>query len=782
MVRSRRALLAAALLPLLCTSCEQGRRAAPRPIEFGIRPVAPSVPQGADIALRAVATWADGEQQEVGARAEWRSSLPAVATVDAAGVVTGRSVGITTVSARDPVTRLEHAVPLVVTPAVVASLAITPPNPQLANGTTLALTVTGTWTDGTTADLTGLVVWSSSAPAVATVDGTGHVTGVTPGTTTITALHLATGVAAAVALQVTSAVLVSLAVTPALPSIALGTTQQFTATGTFSDSTTQDLTAQVTWTSLTPATATVSNASGTEGLASSAALGTNTVRATDAGSGIHGETVLTVTAAVLVSIAVTPATPSIALGTTQQFAATGTYSDSTTQDLTTQVTWTSLTPATATVSNAGGTEGLATSAAIGTTTVRATDAGSGIHGETVLTVTAAVLVSIAVTPALSSIALGTAQQFAATGTYSDSTTQDLTTQVTWTSLTPATATVSNAGGSEGLATSAAIGTTTVRATDAGSGIHGETVLTVTAAVLVSIAVTPALPSIALGTTQQFTATGTYSDSTTQDLTAQVTWTSLTPATATVSNAGGSEGLATSAAAGTTTIRATDAGSGIYGETVLTVFKEVEVVAAAGGSSGTGVSSLALSVPAGTVADDLLLAAVAVRPSSATVTPPSGWTLVRRIDNSTGATNSLLVYRRAATAGEPASHTFSFSTSTGGAGGIAAFRWVDTAAPIDAENGQSNASGLLHAAPSVTSTDADAMLVTVHAFSSSATWTEPTGMTEAFDVRSEASGATGISLCLCYLPWPTAGATGTRTATASNDADTGNAATIVLRRR
>ena len=49
---------------------------------------------------------------------------------------------------------------------------------------------------------------------------------------------------------------------------------------------------------------------------------------------------------------------------------------------------------------------------------------------------------------------------------------------------------------------------------------GSTVLTVTAATLQSIAVTPANPSIAKGLTQQFTATGTYSDSSTQNLTAR----------------------------------------------------------------------------------------------------------------------------------------------------------------------------------------------------------------------------------------------------------------------
>ena len=72
------------------------------------------------------------------------------------------------------------------------------------------------------------------------------------------------------------------------------------------------------------------------------------------------------------------------------------------------------------------------------------------------------------------------------------------------------------------------------------------------ATLVSIAVTPANPSIAKGTTQQFTATGTYSDSSTANITSSVTWGSGTTATATIS----AGGLATGVAAGTSTINAT----------------------------------------------------------------------------------------------------------------------------------------------------------------------------------------------------------------------------------
>ena len=86
--------------------------------------------------------------------------------------------------------------------------------------------------------------------------------------------------------------------------------------------------------------------------------------------------------------------------------------------------------------------------------------------------------------------------------------------------------------------------------------------------LVSIAVTPANPSIVSGTTQQFTATGTYSDASTQNITASVTWSSSSIAAATISNVGGSKGLATGVAAGNTTITATL--GLISGNTQLTV--------------------------------------------------------------------------------------------------------------------------------------------------------------------------------------------------------------------
>ena len=168
------------------------------------------------------------------------------------------------------------------------------------------------------------------------------------------------------------------------------------------------------------------------------------------------------------------------------------------------------------------------------------------------------LVSIAVTPANPSIAKGATQQFTATGTYSDNSTQNLTSSVTWNSSSTSVATITSAG----LATGAATGTTTISATS--GSISGSTNLTVTPAVLESIAVTPANASINNGATQQFTATGTYSDGSMQNLTSSVTWNSSSTSVATIT----SGGLVTGVGTGSTTISATS--GSISGSTNLSV--------------------------------------------------------------------------------------------------------------------------------------------------------------------------------------------------------------------
>ncbi len=76
---------------------------------------------------------------------------------------------------------------LTVTPAAPTSIALTPANPSVAKGLTQQFTATGTYTDGSTANLTGSVTWASATTSVATINSTGLAQSLATGTTNITA-------------------------------------------------------------------------------------------------------------------------------------------------------------------------------------------------------------------------------------------------------------------------------------------------------------------------------------------------------------------------------------------------------------------------------------------------------------------------------------------------------------------------------------------------------------------------------------------------------------------
>ncbi len=160
------------------------------------------------------------------------------------------------------------------------------------------------------------------------------------------------------------------------------------------------------------------------------------------------------------------------------------------------------------------------------------------------------LISITLSPSSSTIPDGLWQQFTVTGNYSDGHTQNVTGAATWTSSNSGVAAI---GSSTGVARAVALGTTTIVASY--GGFTESATLTVTPAVLASIAVNPSLSSIAVGTTEQFTATGLMTDNTTTILTTSASWSSSPSEVAVVSNETGSQGLVTSDASGTALITA-----------------------------------------------------------------------------------------------------------------------------------------------------------------------------------------------------------------------------------
>src|SRR5262249_41032401 len=113
-------------------------------------------------------------------------------------------------------------------------------------------------------------------------------------------------------------------------------------------------------------------------LATAVTPGMSTISATL--NGITGSTMLTVSPATLRSIAVTPANPRVAVGGMEFFNATGTFSDRTTQNLTSQVSGASSAPSVATLAPTGMAMGMAP----GSSTISARL--NGVTGSTRLTV------------------------------------------------------------------------------------------------------------------------------------------------------------------------------------------------------------------------------------------------------------------------------------------------------------------------------------------------------------------------------------------------------------
>ena len=181
------------------------------------------------------------------------------------------------------------------------------------------------------------------------------------------------------------------------------------------------------------------------------------------------------------------------------------------------------------------------------------------------TMTPPTLTSLQVTPASVSVdssAFGKHAQFTCIGNYSDGSTRFLTATAKWTSSNTSVGTVQNSPNHAGLATTMGVGTATLTATI--GSLTAAALLTVAQPSLVSIAVTPANPTVGAGTSIQFKAVGTYADGATQNLTKTATWQSSSSAVARI----GATGEATALQAGSTTISAS-AGS-VAGSTALSV--------------------------------------------------------------------------------------------------------------------------------------------------------------------------------------------------------------------
>ncbi len=523
-------------------------------VSIAVNGLISTLPVGGTVGLRATGTFSDGSTADVTTAVTWATSAPTVAGVSNApgsqGTVTGLASGTATVTAT--LAGITGSATVTVTATTLTSIRVTPANPTLPARIRVRFTATATYSDGTSADVTARVAWASTDPTVVPIARTGDAITFGPGTATITATL--GGVTGSSTVTVSSARLTGIALAPTSLPLPLRGTGTFTVTGTFDDGTTADLTATAFFFSTNRAVANVSNAPGSQGAVTGTAAGTAVVIARVGSFTAMGG--VTVTAAALTAITVTPATVALSVGGTQSLRALGTFSDGSSADVTTLVTWTSSALGTASVSNAPGSQGTVTGNAAGAATVTATL--GAVTGTSTVTVHGAVtLTAIAVTPPTATVAVGSTALFTATGTFSDGTTADVTATAAWTSSAPGTARVT-----AGRVTALAPGLATVTASV--GTLSGTAAVTVPRAPITSVAVTPATASTGVGGTVAFHALATLADGTTQDVTATAAWSVGIPGVAMVSPAG----VATGAAPGTTAVTASVAG--VTGTASLTV--------------------------------------------------------------------------------------------------------------------------------------------------------------------------------------------------------------------
>jgi uncharacterized protein YjdB len=450
----------------------------------------------------------------------WSSNTVVVASVSATGLITAVSPGGAVVTAASEGRTAVVAVTVSAVP--VASVAVSPASDEVVVTQTLQLTATPKDAQG--GALTGRPVsWSTSDAATATVSSTGLVTGVSPGSVTITAS--VEGRSGTSAITVKPKPVGAVILSPAQVSIETGQTRQLTAQVT--DDQGNVLTGRpITFSTDKPNVATVSGT----GLVTAVGLGTAKITATSEGK--TGTADVTVTAVPVATVEVSPGQADVTIG--QSVTLTATPRDARGLPLGGRlVNWTSGAPSVASVSASGVVTGLAA----GTAVIFATSEGR--TGSATVNVRQIPVTSVTVTPAVNAIAVSGNVQLVATVRSGATVLTDRV--VGWSSSNDAVAVVS----STGRVTALKAGAATITATS--EGVSGTAFVGVG---ITSIVVTPNPTSVFVGQTRQLAASA-------RDATNTVvpgvpfTWSSASTTTATVD----ANGLVTGRAVGNVNVSA-----------------------------------------------------------------------------------------------------------------------------------------------------------------------------------------------------------------------------------
>jgi uncharacterized protein YjdB len=493
-----------------------------------ISPNPDTVALGSTVTLHATVDGATGNPSIF-----WSSEDTTIATVSGSGVVTGVRLGTAHIAASSG--GKSGIATVVVMPPGVASVQVSPPSAAITVGGTVHLQATPLDASGN--QLTGrTVTWTSSNDAIATVDNTGVVTGISSGAATITATSEGSSGTAGIAVAL--AVPASISVAPPSITVTAGQSSQLTATVKDADGGVISG-APVTWSVDKPGVALV----GSTGLVAGQSAGTATVTATS--GSVHVDVPVTVTLPPANAVVVSPGR--LALLVTERQQLTGTVTDAGGNPIPGQtITWSTSNSAVAAV----GSTGLVIAVAPGTATITATS--GSVHGTADVTVSLVPVRRVTLDPDALTFTEGD-QGTQLTVALLDSAGGALAQAgrtINWSSNNSNVASVNGTG----FVTPGDPGQAVITAALAGTGLSATATVTVARVPVASVVVTPTPDTLVV--LQQLQLTATPQDAAGHALTGRaITWDGSDDAIATVS----SNGRVTALSPGSMTVSASTGG-------------------------------------------------------------------------------------------------------------------------------------------------------------------------------------------------------------------------------
>ena len=531
--------------------------------QIQITPGLYSLPKGLSFSFTATAYFDDGSMMDVTDEVVWESKQANVLSVEtglnnpgyayAASVGEAKVVATLTTQHRD---FISNTATITVTDAELENIVLSPVKTVVPKGIQVRYRAYGYFSDRSSFDITRLAIFQSSDSSVAVLSKSSGVAAIVDsvgeGVTNITATFQ--GMSSNVAeLEVTSAVMSSLQITPAQATVPTETVDNFTATAYFSDGTSKDVTKQASWSSDDTSIVSIVPSGEDGGLASALKHGTVNITATFDGK-TSNTAVITVVGKALTDIHLVPAyTVELPKGTTKTYKVWAYYDDSTAKDVTALSTLSIEDTSIATIETSGEFRGRVHAIEVGDTLVKAQYKGQTDTAP--LKVTSAVMSSLQITPAQATVPTETVDNFTATAYFSDGTSKDVTKQASWSSDDTSIVSIVPSGEDGGLASALKHGTVNITATFDGK-TSNTAVITVVGKALTDIHLVPAYTvELPKGTTKTYKVWAYYDDSTAKDVTALSTLSIEDTSIATIETSGEFRGRVHAIEVGDTLVKA-----------------------------------------------------------------------------------------------------------------------------------------------------------------------------------------------------------------------------------